>query len=417
MSETAAGASGSTMPSRPRDDRTLASDGPPARRALQDCLDVVNRYLLLPEDTVVLYLLALVVANRLPGDPVWGFVVAPSGGAKTELLNSLSEIPETYALSDLTPQTFLSGYTKKAQAGLLQRLDYGTVLVLKDFTTVLSMHRDSRRAILSQLREIADGSYRKEFGTGETMAWEGKLGFIAGVTPVIDDRRSVYAVLGERFLQLRPPVPVRTELAKAARRQVGAEVAMRSELRAAMAKCVADVSLESIPGWQEELGPAVDSLSTLCALARSGVVRDPYRKDIQLVPEPEVPTRLVKQLVKLGQAVAMLRGSSQVGEEEYEIVRTVALDTMPQVRWRVISYLLQQDEAVTGKVAGAIHLPVNTARRHLEDLVGLGLVKVGKGDVGRAHRWSVTPLCSQLAASSGTLPHMSYLGGMGEYKD
>jgi len=407
VSEIAPGTGGTTISGHSREGRSLASGELGAGRALQDCLEVVNRYLLLPEDTVVLYLLALVVANRLPGDPVWGFVVAPSGGAKTELLNSLSDIPEIYALSDLTPQTFLSGYTKKTQAGLLQRLKCGTVLVLKDFTTVLSMHRDSRQAILSQLREIADGSYRKEFGTGETMAWEGKLGFIAGVTPVIDHHRSVYAVLGERFLQLRPPVPARTKLAKAARQQVGAEAVMRRELRAAMAKCVADVSLENIPDWPEELGTAVDSLSTLCALARSGVVRDPYRKDLQLVPEPEVPTRLVKQLVKLGQALAMLRGSSKVGDEEYGIVRTVALDTMPQVRWRVLSCLLQQAEAVTGEVAEAIHLPVNTARRHLEDLVGLGLVRVRKGGSGCADRWRVTSLCSQLAASSRTLPHMS----------
>ena len=414
MSETAPGASSGTALARPRDDHPPTSGEPAAGRALQDCLDVVNRYLLLPEDTVVLYLLALVVANRLPGDPVWGFVVAPSGGAKTELLNSLSEIPETYALSDLTPQTFLSGYTKKTQAGLLQRLEYGTVLVLKDFTTVLSMHRDSRQAILSQLREIADGSYRKEFGTGEAVAWEGKLGFIAGVTPVIDHHRSIYSVLGERFVQLRPPVPVRTELARAARQQVGAEAGMRRELREAMARCVADVSLETIPDWQEELGPAVDSLSTLCALARSGIVRSAYNKDIQLVPEPEVPTRLVKQLVKLGQAVAMLRGSPQVGEEEYRIVQTVARDTMPKVRWRILSCLLQQDEIVIGVIAGAIRLPPNTVRRHLQDLVALGLVNVRKGGAGHADGWRVTPLCSQLVATSGTLPHMSYLGGIGE---
>jgi hypothetical protein len=417
MSEAGCPPGSSTTLGRTQAGPSLVSEELAPRGALQDCLAVMNRYLLLPEDTVVLYLLALVVANRLPGDPVWGFIVAPSGGAKTELLNSLSEIPETYALSDLTPQTFLSGYTKKTQAGLLQRLEYGTVLVLKDFTTVLSMHRDSRRVILSQLREIADGSYRKEFGTGETIAWEGKVGFIAGVTPVIDDYRSVYAVLGERFLQLRPPVPARTKLARAARRQVGTETEMRKQLRTAMARCVEGVRLDRVPHWQEELGTAVDNLSTLCALARSGTVRDPYRKDLQLVPEPEVPTRLVKQLVKLGQGLAMLGGSLRVGAKEYEIVRRVALDTIPQIRWRVLSCLLQEEEVPTTEVARTIGLPVNTARGHLEDLVGLGLGRVRKGEVGRAHRWSVTPLCSQLAASSGTLPHKSYLGGMGECKD
>lgn len=379
---------------------------------LDECLGVIKRWLLLPEDVVVRYLLALVVANRLPGDPVWGFIIAPSGGAKTELLNSLSRIPSIYPLSDLTPQTFISGYKENKRASLLTKLEPGTILTLKDFTTVLSMHRDSRQAILSQLREIADGSYRKEFGTGKRVVWEGKLGFIAGCTPILDHHQAVYALLGERFLQMRPPLPARKALAKAARTGTGKEKQMRHELQEAMAGCISGVKLEDIPTWPENLGEALDSLATLCALARSGTVRDSYHKELQLIPEPEVPTRLVKQLFQLGQALGMLRGASQVELEDYAIVGRVAIDTIPHTRWRILSCLLEQGEQVkTANVAAAVGLPTSTTRRHLDDLAGLTLVVGDKGGSGVAAKWGVSVECSDLVAKSLTLPQKSPHGG------
>jgi len=390
----------------------------PAKITTAECLEAVNRWLLLPDNVVVRYLLALVIANRLPGDPVWGFIVAPSGAAKTELLNSLNAVPEIYPLSDLTPNTFLSGYKRNEKASLLKKLQPGTILTVKDFTTVLSMHRDSRQAILSQLREIADGSYRKEFGTGESVVWEGKLGFIAGCTPVIDQHQSVYGLLGERFLQIRPPLPRREALAKAARSTVGKETQMRSELREAMAGCIAGIEMDQSPQWPEDLSDALDSLATLVALARSGTVRDPYHKELQLTPEPEVPTRLVKQLYKLGQALAMLRGATTVEPEDFVIVQQVATDTISHTRWRILSYLLEQaDEVTTSDVATAVGLPTSTTRRHLDDLVGLTLVDGDKRGSGVATKWRVSVECADLIAKSLTLPQISPHGGEGEIKE
>lgn len=387
--------------------------------ALDKCIETVHKWLLLPDDSVVRYLMALVVANRLPGDPVWGFIVAPSGGAKTELLNALNDVPEIYPLSDLTPQTFISGFVKNKKASLLLRLKPGTILTLKDFTTILQLHRDSRQQILSQLREIADGSYIKEFGTGQRIAWEGKLGFIAGVTPIIDQHRSFYAVLGERFLQIRPRLPARKDLAKAARQGTGKEEEMRGELREAMADCIADVDFSIIPEWPEDLADPLDNLATLCATARSGVVRDSsYSRELQMIPEPEVPTRLIKQLVKLGQASTMLRGADKVEVEDYELVKKVAMDTIPATRWKILQALHTESDFVpTSTVATTVGLPTTTTKRYLGDLEGLRLVVGDKPGVGKANKWRVSVVFSDLAANSLTSPHKSSLGGRGEYKD
>src|SRR5438132_1662732 len=86
---------------------------------------VINKWLLIIDPSVVKLVCALIIANRLPSDPVWLFLLAPSGGGKTELMNGLLKCPDYYPLSQLTPNTFLSGYkTKegKKEASLLKML-------------------------------------------------------------------------------------------------------------------------------------------------------------------------------------------------------------------------------------------------------------------------------------------------------
>ena len=82
---------------------------------------------------------------------------------------------------------------------LLQIGAFG-ILAFKDLTTVLTMHREARAQIIGQLREVADGKTEKSFGNGLRVEWEGKLGLIAGVTPVIDEQHAFLPVMGERFV-------------------------------------------------------------------------------------------------------------------------------------------------------------------------------------------------------------------------
>jgi hypothetical protein len=93
--------------------------------ALEDVKRVVQHYLLLPDGGLVVeILLAAVVANRMDGDPLWLFLVNPPSGVKTELIRSLNGVEDVYPLSNLTPQTFASGFeAKKVEPSLLLRLD------------------------------------------------------------------------------------------------------------------------------------------------------------------------------------------------------------------------------------------------------------------------------------------------------
>src|SRR5207247_9452377 len=87
---------------------------------------------------------------------------------------------------------------------------------------------------IAESREIYDGRHDKTWGTGRELNWEGRLGFLGGVTPIIDRHQGAMSVLGERFVLFRPARPDRKALARAALRGRGHERQMRAELATAM---------------------------------------------------------------------------------------------------------------------------------------------------------------------------------------
>lgn len=353
--------------------------------------NIINKWLLIKDSGIIKVLAASVIANKLKADPVWLFIVAASGGTKTELIRGLNKIEGIYPISDLTPQTFLSGEKGQKNASLLLRLPpEDTILTYKDFTTVITMHRDKRHAILSQLREIYDGYYRKEFGTGETKTWEGKMGFIAGVTSVIDNHQSIFQVLGERFVQYRPSQPDTIALAKKAMANSGGEKVMREEIQNAFADFIAGVEIpQEAPKISEELKDRIAYLASFCVRARSGIIRDGFSsREIELIPDTELPTRLAKQLITLSSALSLI--SNATAEEDYELLFKIGMDTLPQKRRRTLETLIKAtDELETADVAMEIGYPTNTTRRILEDLHGLGLITRLHEGKGYADRWLI----------------------------
>src|SRR5262249_3454596 len=90
-----------------------------------------------------------IAANYSPGDPTWLMLVGPSSGGKTEVITAMGGLPHVRCTSTLTESALLSGTAKKdkaksAKGGLLREIgDFG-ILALKDFTSILSMNRDTR---------------------------------------------------------------------------------------------------------------------------------------------------------------------------------------------------------------------------------------------------------------------------------
>jgi hypothetical protein len=386
--------SGSVPPS---DDRNRNVPGVAAGPNPGPALDLAGlkavfaEHLLMEDDALLDIVVGTVLSHRLGGgDPVWLLIVAPPGSAKTEILRSLYDVPGIFPLSELTPRTFASGLneSKSADPSLLAKLTT-EILVMKDLTTVLEGRREDRQCILSQLREIYDGSYSKAWGSGKQLAWEGRLGFLAGVTPVIDSHHAALAVLGERFILFRPTSASRHGVAMKALRGAGRESVMRQALRDAMARFVAARG-GTLPTITEEQLERVATVADFVTRARSGVQREGYKRTIEYGPEPESPARFAKASLSLAQGVALAHDRTEVTDAELRLVARIALDSLPAIRRRVLMALVAAGGPLdTTAVSSAVRAATMATRRALEDLEALDAVACHKAMAGKSYAWEV----------------------------
>ena len=399
-----------SVPTAPSSPRTLADVEATFARWIPDDDPVPTRTVL-----------ATYAANlKLDGDPVWVMLVSGSGGGKTERITPLAVMPDAILESSITgPAALLSGTarkerTKDATGGVLRKIPAdGGLLVLKDFTSIIDMHRESRAEVLAALREIHDGRWDRSVGAegGRTLTWTGHLELVAGCTTAIDTAHSVMSVMGARFLIVR--LQADADIARSAFDHSGEEATMRKELREAVRGL-----LQHLPGQPYEKADvrgAVVALASYVARARSPVDRD-HRGDIRLVLDPEAPTRIVKALVQLWRASGLL-GLDRA--DAWELVRRVGMDSIPKLRRGILDRLADcPTSATTTEVAEAVEHPAQTTRRALEDLTAHRVVVRTPGGTGRADRWELAsqtkrwldqtvPALSDGGASAGTSPVLS----------
>lgn len=340
---------------------------------LDDVLAAFDELLLLPDHGAVEVALAGIVANYATGDPVWPLLVGPPGCGKSEIVTSLTSAPGVWALSSLTPQTLISGFERKGEpASLLLQIGKFGILAFKDLTTVLTMHREARGQIIGQLREIADGKTEKSFGNGLRLEWEGKLGLVAGVTPVIDEQHMFLSIMGERFLLFRMPEVPRVEIARRSLARRSREPELRARIKATVGDFLeqfVDCGPLHLPdGFTEPLV----TLTDIVTRARTGVPRD-HNANLLYIPEPEAPTRLAKQLAQLGAGLLAIGVDER---ETWRLIRKAGWDSVPAVRCSVIHCLSQHTEPIPlATIQEETGLPDRTVARVAEDIAVLKLAR------------------------------------------
>lgn len=316
------------------------------------------------------------------GDPAWLFVVAPPGSGKTTVsIMGAAGLDSIAVLSDVTENTFLSGFYGHKDPGLLEKLGptesagniHTTtgdgVFLVKDFTTVLTMRRDKRGAILSQLREIHDGQFRKDFGTGVTKIWKGRISIVAAVTPVLDQYYAIFNVLGERFLQVRWHRPDSAEAGEWAIAQQGHEEEIRLACQNAIQPIFTD-SLSIPPILSKDMTSRLAKLAEIVAVGRTKVMRGNFGgREIEFVPEPEANTRIAKGLAAIARGVAAMNKHSPVEEQDLQDAFRVGMETLPELRRQLIV------AALHGEDVSAMRGPRTTRQREVEELQALGVFR------------------------------------------
>jgi hypothetical protein len=350
--------------------------------AFCDLDTILRRFYYKPDLQAIRIVLGTIEAHYLKvGDPAWLFIVAPPGTGKTTMaILGAGELPQVIPLGDFTEHTFLSGFYGCKEPGLLEKLGEtvqsgqthtttgDAVLVAKDFTTVLSMRRETRAVILSQLREIHDGEFRRAFGTGETKIWRGRVSIVAAVTPVLDRHYSIFSVLGERFLQVRWHRPDCEQAGEWAIQQQGNEPEIQRLVRNAIVDLFEQAAKQS-PGLPDAMRRRIAAVAEITALARTHVFRSSFgKREIEYVPEAEANTRISKGLAAVARGIAALAGRTEVTEAELKDVFRVAIDCWPEYRRRLMQAIL------AGQDAQSVAMPRTMRERELEELIELGIL-------------------------------------------
>jgi DNA-binding MarR family transcriptional regulator len=232
----------------------------------------------------------------------------------------------------------------------------------------------------------------------------------------------VNQALGERFLQYRIKGDDPHEVARKARESAGRESLMRRELREAFGGFIdqfrniqgESINIKLLPDIEEK----IINLACLCARARTAVIRNRYTQAIEVLPESEGPSRLMKQFTNLGIALTLIKQKDTLDEEIYKILKRVGKDTLPALRTRMLEVLWSEGAyeelggcwLKTKEIANTANLPTTTAKYKLEDLQSMNLVNREireedheESDKKIPYKWQLSKECVQLLISTDFL--------------
>ncbi len=354
-----------------------------AQQFWQTYCDFANQWFFEPDlQAVEIVLAALTAQFNLSADPVWLFVIGPSGGGKTSLcIYPMLGISNTYLMGDLTSKTFLSAYTGTKNASLLSQIGSSGILLFKDFTTFLSKRQDERSAIAAQLREIYDGTFNKNTGKGTPIPWQGKLTVVAAATQALERYWALHKEFGERFMTVRWERRDGIKVAEMARKQVGREPFIKQGLKVRideMFKLQPAINIANPPELTDEQSLMLSSLAEFTALSRTQVAREGLgNRQIIDIPQPEENTRPGKALSTLSRYHAAFFRSPVVRQPSLHVAARIAIDSIPLARARIILSLPKQPDKVmsTYDLCEATRMNDSTFKWNVEELEVLGVVK------------------------------------------
>ena len=333
-------------------------------------IDALRKWLWIEDEEGIRIIIGTAVAAMMPGDPLWLFVIDPPGALKTEICRSLTG-PRVYSVDSLTPQSLITGFRSKKgeNIDILPDLD-GKVLIIKDFTTILSKPEKIRDDLLSKLRAAYDGELEQAYGSGvKKKGYKSTFGLIAAVTPVIEIYYKIHSILGERFVSVRPRYN-RVEAVRCALEHSGMEQKMRKGISEVASDMLSFYELESKttkPNLVRKDISKIQALGDVISILRSPVARD-FQRDLLYIPEAEVGTRLAKQFYRLGHSLEVM------GNYDYTAIKRCALDCLSPSRARIIFTLLNEGELTTTEITKKTRLTKNMVLTEGENLWLLGVL-------------------------------------------
>lgn len=367
----------------------------------------IQKYLYFPSPDGLYVVLGTIAGNMMKGTPVWTVLVGPPSSGKTILLDMIYytdkyKLARSISVDMLeSPASLLSGVGKKdkgkdATGGLLRQIGSTGLLLIKDFTTMMSMPRDQLVKTVGALRRVYDGNWDRPVGTdgGKLLSWYGKLALISACTGAIDRHHATLSELGERWIYYRYDDSDGYGETKAAIRNRDPKGTMQT-INELVVGFFEDMGIEWVDGGMdrrelEDLeSNRIYHMARFTSAARSAVSRDWRTKDIVDTPETEAPTRLAGAFSQLYLGLEMI-GLEAV--ERWKILSKVAMDSMPLSRLKVIRRLIK-GPAKPSELREDLMICLSSVRFVCEDLEQHGVVE----RVEKGNRWGNTAGSWQLS--------------------
>lgn len=347
----------------------------------ENVYDAYRKWLYLPDTSVLDVVYGTIIANRLEGDPLWVFIVAPPGMTKTSILQTVADASEVVAVSTLTANSLISGSNAGGvDPSLAPRLNK-KVLAIKDFTPILNMHIQARDEIFGVLRDLYDGECTKTYGHGITRHVVSKFGIIAGVTPAIETFVENESALGERFLRFAMKLPSSIKEHMVYMRRATENIRNKDTMLSTMREIgpkVLDYDFKRDVEVPDEIHTKVLYLAMWTAQLRGTIIRDRFSKEILFKPFQELGTRICQQYIKLLLGIGMFRRIDKIGGSEFEIIRKLALGSVPSKLEDAVSKLYKWGitrKFQTAELAEMVRLPQSTVQQMVNSLHILGVLK------------------------------------------
>jgi hypothetical protein len=382
------------------DNRAYVAE-PQHRERLMTILTTIREYHLVDDVVPYCFALAVAVSNVLDDNPLWGMLVGPPSGGKTESLHLVDDVVAE-RLDSMTAASLLSwkevrlpkGGKKEVPVGILTRIKDRGFVTISDFSTILTgggQRGGIRDDLFSLLRRVYDGRVQRDLGNVDRpLVWEGRVTFLAACTGAIDNYSSHSDALGPRWLYLRLKPRGGAARKEVTRRALTTSAGTTNEKRA-LARSRAGGLIEAAQAKAKttQISVAVmkqvEDAALVASLGRASVPRDSYgAREVIGLPEVEETPRIAKQLRTLAQCLIALGLSTQ---ETGAIVSRAATDSMPEVRAKVLdAAVLAEAPISSAEVARAVGCAWKVAERVLEDFEVLGVVK--RDDLNNASKWS-----------------------------
>lgn len=351
-------------------------------------LNTIYRELFHIEDEAIIPLLASVIINAktsLP--PVWMYLIGASSGGKSAALSAFGKVPFLTQVSDFTPNTLLSGAkSKETETSLLKKLGNNFVIVMKDFTTILSKSEETQEQLMAQLREVYDGHITKFTGLGDVIEWGNKSKpsravFVMAATEAIYKAQEKFSDMGSRGVNYVLNDQDRVSTTRMALKKTEGFDTTLSSIQDRFKDFILEklkTMPERFPELSEELTNNIIEVSDFVTEARSIVLRD-YRGVKSLALSAEYPMRVAKQLTAVAKVATWLSGGTLPEVLEKGIYK-MAVDCIPKQTKLALKVLAKYYRCDSGGVGREINYHPKRAEEWIDNLNMFGIVKRVKID-------------------------------------